>query len=323
MFCSIIIPYKNSSMTIKNCIESTIKQNFDNKNYEVILISDFSDKKTDRIVKKIIRKNKNCRLIYSKKKTIGPGHARNLGILSSKGDYLYFLDSDDYLKKSTLKILHMLTLKKKPDLICNNFKIIDKSKKFKTQKRYDLHFLRKKNSFIKNYFNLSIIGQVISNLFKKNIIIKNKILFKEGFFEDILFFFKAFYYSKNKIFLEKILYVKIATKKSIVNSITFNHLKDGIKAYYQIYQFLLTKKNNIKINTLKNFCMIALVGQFAVLLKRIKTYNISNIEKIRLESKIRLIFLYYKNKINIVYQYKTKKDVFVSKFLSGFKKKRI
>jgi|TARA_B110000438_G_scaffold299724_1_gene350518 poly(ribitol-phosphate) beta-N-acetylglucosaminyltransferase len=318
MFCSIIIPYKNSSKTIQNCIESTLKQNFDNKNYEVILISDFSDKKTDYIVKKFIKKNSNYKLIYSKKKTIGPGHARNLGIHSAKGNYLYFLDSDDYLKKNTLKILYMLTLKKRPDLICNNFKVIDKSKNFKTKKRYDLNLLRKKNSFIKNYFNLSIIGQVISNLFKKNIIIKNKILFKEGFFEDILFFFKAFYFSKNKIFLDKILYVKIYTKKSIVNSITSDHLKYGMKAYYQIYQFLLTKKNNIKINTLKTLCMIALVGQFAVLLKRIKTYNISNIEKTSLESRIRLIFHYYKKKINIVYQYKTKKDVFVSKFLSRF-----
>ena len=103
-FCSIIIPFKNSQRTIRKCLNSALHQ-IGNIDYDIILINDYSEDKSNLIVKKIIKSNKNCYLINSNKKTIGPGHARNLGINKSKSKYLFFLDSDDYIKKNLLKKL--------------------------------------------------------------------------------------------------------------------------------------------------------------------------------------------------------------------------
>ena len=323
MFCSIIIPYKNASKTIIRCFKSLIMQSLDSSYYEVIFINDFSDNETTNLIKKLIKNKNNFRIINSKIRTTGPGHARNLGIKVSKGKYLYFLDSDDFLKKNALNFLYKKSLIRNPDIICNNFEIIKNLKNLKHHKRHDLNILKNQKKFIKNYFNLSIIGQVISNLFKKDILSKNKIFFKSGYYEDVLFFFKAFYFSKKKFITKKVLYTKVNTKNSIVNSISTNHIKDGLKVYYQIYKFLIGSKKNKKKEELKYFCITAFVGQFAVLLKRIKSFNNLRDKKESLESDARQTFFYYRKKINIKYVYKSKKDIFVANFLSSFLNKKI
>ena len=66
-FCSIIIPFKNSNLTIKRCLYSILKQK-GNINYEVILINDYSSDQTSKIVKKIIHDKKNFILVNSKTK---------------------------------------------------------------------------------------------------------------------------------------------------------------------------------------------------------------------------------------------------------------
>ena len=100
MFCSIIIPFKNSGEHILKTLKSVEHQTLDKSYYETILINDFSTDNSKYLIKKIIKNKKNFKLFHSTKKTIGPGHARNLGVQKSKGKYVYFLDHDDYLKKN-------------------------------------------------------------------------------------------------------------------------------------------------------------------------------------------------------------------------------
>ena len=88
-FCSIIIPFKNSNLTIKRCLYSILKQK-GNINYEVILINDYSFRPNFKNSKKIIHDKKNFILVNSKNKTIGPGHTRNIGIKKSNSKYLFF-----------------------------------------------------------------------------------------------------------------------------------------------------------------------------------------------------------------------------------------
>ena len=130
-FCSIIIPFKNCKKTLNKCLSSAINQK-GNVDYEILLIDDFSNDGSLEAVKKIIKKNNNCKLIRSKNKTIGPGYARNLALKKAKGKYIYFLDSDDILKNNALKKLQEEINKyKNVDLLCNNFQILDQIGNFK------------------------------------------------------------------------------------------------------------------------------------------------------------------------------------------------
>ena len=130
MLISIIIPFRNSAKYIKQSINSVINQSLSNKYYEIIAINDCSSDKSTKIVKRIFNNKLNCKLLTINEKTIGPGLARNLGIKYSSGQYIYFLDSDDFLKRQTLlKLKKIIDKNKKVDLICNGYKVFDKKKK--------------------------------------------------------------------------------------------------------------------------------------------------------------------------------------------------
>ena len=87
---SIIIPSYNSIKTIDRCLSSVFKSKF--KNYEVIVVSDNSNDRSNDIIKKY-----PCRLI-NLKKNVGAAAARNAGAKIAKSDILIFLDSDVIIK---------------------------------------------------------------------------------------------------------------------------------------------------------------------------------------------------------------------------------
>ena len=95
---SIIIPVYNSAKYITQCIESVINQTY--KNIEIIIIDDNSTDESIEIIKKI--KDKRIKLI-SIKQNKGVANARNTGIKKATGDYICFLDSDDYWYKNKIE----------------------------------------------------------------------------------------------------------------------------------------------------------------------------------------------------------------------------
>ena len=98
---SIIIPYFNNLKYLPNAIESVIYQNL--KNYEIILIYDDTSKKDLKEIKKKFKKLKNFKILINKKNQ-GAAVSRNRGLQTSKGEYIAFLDADDYWKKNKLKM---------------------------------------------------------------------------------------------------------------------------------------------------------------------------------------------------------------------------
>ena len=91
-FFSIIIPVYNVEKFLQECVNSVIEQLF--KNYEIILIDDGSTDESGIMCDRFAENNKNIFVIH--KKNGGPSEARNVGIEKASGDYLLFLDSDDY-----------------------------------------------------------------------------------------------------------------------------------------------------------------------------------------------------------------------------------
>lgn len=99
---SVIVPVYNADNYIDECVESLIKQTFDN--LEIILINDGS---TDKSGEKCIEwKNKDTRIVYMDKKNEGAGLTRNLGLEMAKGEYISFVDSDDWVDSKFLEELY-------------------------------------------------------------------------------------------------------------------------------------------------------------------------------------------------------------------------
>ena len=97
---SIIIPLYNLERFIGRALDSVLEQT--HKDYEIIIINDGS---TDESVK-ICNSYDDTRIKLFSQENKGPGSARNLGLQIAKGDLIFFLDSDDFIKKDTLRILY-------------------------------------------------------------------------------------------------------------------------------------------------------------------------------------------------------------------------
>lgn len=99
---SIIVPYFNSETYISKCVESILNQTF--KDFELILIDDGSTDNGFSICKKYAKND--SRIVLLRKENGGQGTARNLGLNQSKGKYIGFVDSDDFIELNMYKLLY-------------------------------------------------------------------------------------------------------------------------------------------------------------------------------------------------------------------------
>lgn len=120
---SIIVPIYNEEENLKKCIDSLLNQTY--KELEIILINDGS---TDGS-KKIIDSYKDSRIIAIHKKNSGISDTRNIGIDKSTGDYIMFVDSDDYLELDCIEKLMKIIAEEKSDIVMFNYYLETPSKK--------------------------------------------------------------------------------------------------------------------------------------------------------------------------------------------------
>ncbi|MGL4652160.1 glycosyltransferase family 2 protein [Cetobacterium sp.] len=190
---TIIVPVYNVENYLKKCIDSILGQTF--KDFELILINDGSTDKSGDICNSY--KNIDSRIKVIHKENGGQSSARNLGLNIARGNYIGFVDSDDWIDSDMYECLYKMITKYQSDIgiIGINFiysNRIRKSKDYKTvvinskEAIYELI----KHELFGNYF--------WSKLFKKELFQKNR--FKEGIiFEDIDLLYKLFHESKSVV----------------------------------------------------------------------------------------------------------------------------
>lgn len=99
---SIVIPCYNSEKTIINCLESVLSQTY--TNIEVIVVDDGSNDQSIALVEEFAKLNSGFRINHILQVNAGPSSARNNGVSNAKGEWVAFLDADDYWKPEKLSI---------------------------------------------------------------------------------------------------------------------------------------------------------------------------------------------------------------------------
>ena len=113
---SIIIPVFNSEKTLKKCITSIINQTY--KYLDIIIVNDGSNDKSDEICKEFQEKDK--RINYIVQKNSGVSNARNNGLSKVKGDFITFIDSDDWVENDYIESLIKLLIDNDADVITSS-----------------------------------------------------------------------------------------------------------------------------------------------------------------------------------------------------------
>lgn len=223
-FISIIVPMFNSEDFIHKCLDSILNQSYEN--FELIVVDDGS---TDSSVN-IVNSFYDSRIKLYCLSHGGVSNSRNYGINVSKGSYVIFIDSDDYIEFNMLEKFVDIINKYNPDFIsCGFFSETALSKKADLIKHNDFFYKNPKifKKYIVNLYNNHILYNVWNKIFKKEIINKYSIRFPNiNFGEDCNFIMEYIVHSKSFYNIGDCLYHYIRENK---NSITTSYIPDLFK----------------------------------------------------------------------------------------------
>lgn len=219
---SLILPVYNVSKFIDRCLNSICCQN--NQNIEIIVIDDESpDDSIDKVEKYIcLNQINNLRIIHQKNR--GLGGARNRGISESKGEYVWFIDSDDEINQGAIPFI--LNKIDNEDVIIFDFDMIDNNGEhhYGTYNKISCRTHLKGTDIEKNF----ILTQAWRSIYNRNFLIKENLYFREHFLhEDGEFNMRVMCLAGDVSYYPKLVYhYYTCNNGSIMNTIGIKNIKD-------------------------------------------------------------------------------------------------
>ena len=206
---SVIVPFYNVEGYIGRCLDSLVKQTLDD--IEIILVNDGSKDRSKIVVDKYLKEYPE-KIVYLEKENGGLSDARNYAIPYAKGEYIAFLDSDDYVEYTMYKDMYELAKKENSDMVECDF-YWEYPYKNKTKEDKGLIYNGKKEMIEK----VRVVAW--NKLIKKDILEKTKIIFPKGYrYEDVEFTYKLVPYLDKVSFLKKPCVHYIQREGSISNN---------------------------------------------------------------------------------------------------------
>ena len=244
---SVIIPIYNTQNYLEKCLDSVINQTF--KDIEIICVNDCSKDNSLEILKEYSKKDKRVKIIDFKENK-GPASARNEALNIAKGEYIGFIDSDDWIDLDFFEKLYFSSQNSFIDIIKGTINfyfddmtpLSDKTKKFVIQEQKIMQDLDNKIPENKMYFRCMFT----SAIYKKSLLDKYNIRFIENCTcgEDLIIPIKSAFFA-NKIKIIKNTKYHYLRKN---NSLSLNNDNKNPKNYYLAQKIILDFINNIPIN---------------------------------------------------------------------------
>lgn len=320
---SIIVPVYNVEKYLQKCLESLIKQTL--KDIEIICVNDGSMDNSLAILKEFASKDSRIKIIDNQHQ--GVAKTRNTGIEQTTGEYIGFVDSDDYIDIDFFEKLYNSATKSNSDIAIAS---ILKHKKFFNI--YNAKYTKEETAItIQDKIKLCedkkhFFFYAWNKIYHSGFIKENNIKFSEGqIYEDVMFAIKALYYSNKiiSVYGTKYHYIEHENSLTKYKDKTGEKEQDLIKAYSELQEFCNSK--NIEIPERLNYYTKENFGFILNLYKgkyqsKIQLFNIFTIATISNYSETRnlITILGFKIKIakreiakerqeNVFYQYKKDK----------------
>lgn len=269
---SIIVPVYNVEKYIEKCIDSIEMQTYND--YEVIVVNDGTKDNSINLIK-----NRNVKIINQKNN--GLSAARNTGVKHAKGEYLIFLDSDDYWEEDLLMEINK-SLENKPDLV--RFQIQEVKENSVSKKKYpEYSFIGKKGE---EAFELITKYHFVENAWcyaiKRKYYLKEKFTFKEGtIHEDFGLIPLIIIKAKNVNSISYIGYNYLQRTGSIMNSDSYEKTKKKVADFYTHYSYLIQEinKTSLKNKFFKSFVANSMLLKICELNKKEYKYYLKKLKK--------------------------------------------
>lgn len=219
MIISVIVPVYNTAKYIRSCVESILAQTIND--FELILVDDGSVDGSEKICDEYSNKYSNVFSLHQNNQ--GVSSARNLGIENASGDYIVFVDSDDWVEPDYLEIL-LGNMTQGGLSVCR----LEESNKSQEHGRMPTQFLSVTEAQISVFSCNGMQGFPVTKMFDRNLLLRSHVWFDEtiGICEDVLFVVQYLKYTYGSIiFTDSALY----HYRKMPNGSTNNRYKKGVK----------------------------------------------------------------------------------------------
>ena len=231
---SIIVPVYGVEKYIYKCLDSLVKQSL--KEIEVIVVNDGTKDNSQKIIDKYVKKYPDKIKSFIKENG-GQGSARNYGLEKASGEYIGYVDSDDFVEKDMYKKLYNKAKENNYDIVvCGNYNVSEDYQ----NKNIDA-FINNYNTDLENIFFGKMA--VWNKIYKRDILIKNKLEFKEKvWYEDLAFTLKAIMNSNTFAFIDEPLYDYLIREGSTMNNSNVQRNLEILDAFNDILSYIQHNK---------------------------------------------------------------------------------
>lgn len=241
---SVIIPVYNAEKYLRECLESVINQTF--KDIEIICVNDGSVDNSLEILNKYADKDERIKIISQENR--GHSEARNTALKIMSGEYVYFLDSDDYITPTLLE--HAINIFNNFDIdyFCFGSKAFCEDECIQSLEGMNEYIRVKRKGLHKLNFDIGLNTNihVWNKVFKASVIKNNNIFFPSNLiYEDIYFMWYYFFLSKKAYFDEEIFHCYRMRSESTMEIATkFKNFDSGISHMYNWHHLMLSLSKN-------------------------------------------------------------------------------
>lgn len=243
---SIIVPVYNLESCISKCLDTLINQTIEDK--EIIVINDASKDNSGKIINNYSNQYGSLIKFIDLKENVGPGQVRNIGIESSNGRYIAFVDGDDFVDIDMYKILYDTAERYKSDIVSCSYERIKPDQKNTETRSKEVINLKELSSMeaVKGLLIGSIDGFAWNKLYKRSLFIQNNIKFpRDMYYEDMEVAIQAASKCNKFISIDNKFYYYVDQQNSIVNTLNDKKLKDFCLVTKNIDKYV---KNKYKLD---------------------------------------------------------------------------
>lgn len=242
---TVIIPVYNKEKYIERTLNSIIAQSY--KNLEIIIVNDGSTDNSKEICTRFKERDNRIKLINIENH--GAGYARNLGLNNANGEYISFIDADDYVDLDYYKILHNMILDTGADIAECKYLRVKVAQELIKYNKANNHNIMTNIEKLKDLYgrdDKKYVNTVImcNKLFKKELF--EGIYYPEGrIIDDEFITYKLIYRSRKIVTIDSELYFYVQSEDSVMrNDFKEKRVIDTIDVYDEVYKF--SKENSIQ-----------------------------------------------------------------------------
>jgi glycosyltransferase involved in cell wall biosynthesis len=253
---SVIVPIYNKELYIEKCLNSILQQTL--SEIEIILIDDGS---TDNSVN-VINTFKDSRINLIRQKNKGASSARNCGIKIATGEYIAFVDADDYIENTMYEKMYTTAENLNSDIIVCQFR------------KYNSTGTLFETNSLDETFESILLGKSFSvmwnKIYKRSLFTENNISFMENiYYEDIGTLYKLYHFAKKINVIEDRFYNWYLRENSVTESFTKKHINSMFKVLIDMLDFI--KTHNL-ISKYFEYYLIKYFSSIEFLFNRVHTH---------------------------------------------------